>query len=170
LSLEASKFLNKKGSYEKMEHYTMIRLYCSHEKPFYLTYYVSDRMFVIKVARQYKFWVHFFHQKRKKQFIPMPWKIGQILFRGSSKIDEFAVQLDQYNLKFADEIKGFDPNHFFMAHVTFVGYNISLAIAFLFEEEEGDNQDPPAWASWKEKRKISPPPPAWNNWRRAGWK
>jgi hypothetical protein len=44
--------------------------------------------------------------KGKSQFIPMSWKIGQILLRGISKIDEFVVQLDQYNLKFADEIKG----------------------------------------------------------------
>jgi hypothetical protein len=66
LSLEASKFLDKKGSYEKMEHYSVVRIYCSHEKPFYLPYYVSDRMFVIEVARQYRFWVHFFHEKRKK--------------------------------------------------------------------------------------------------------
>jgi hypothetical protein len=66
LSPEASKFLDKKGIYEKMEHYSVVRIHFSHEKPFYLPYYVLDRIFVIEVARQYKFWVHFFHEKRKK--------------------------------------------------------------------------------------------------------
>jgi hypothetical protein len=46
-------------------------------------------------------------------------------------------------LKFANEIKGFDPNHLFIDHMTSVGYNTSLANTFLFEEEEGDSQDPP---------------------------
>jgi hypothetical protein len=106
LSLEASTFLDKKGSIESMEHYSVVRIYCSRERPLYLPYYVPDKMFVIEVARQYRFWVHFFHDKRKKQFIPLPWKIGEIQLRGISKIDEFAVQLDQYSLKFAEEIKG----------------------------------------------------------------
>jgi hypothetical protein len=73
----------------------------------------------------------------------MPWKIGQILLRGISKIDEFVVRLEQHNLKFADEIKGFDPNHLFIDHMTSIGYNTSLTNTFLFEEEEGDSQDPP---------------------------
>jgi len=51
--------------------------------------------------------------------------------------------LDQYSLKFAEKIKGFDPNQIFMDHMTFVGFTTSLANTFLFEEEEGDNQDPP---------------------------
>jgi hypothetical protein len=50
----------------------------------------------------------------------MPQRIGKILLRGISKIDEFIVQLDQYNLKFTDEIKGFDPNHIFMDLMTYV--------------------------------------------------
>jgi hypothetical protein len=66
LSLEASKFLDKRGSYEKMEHYNVIIIYCSHEKPLYLPYFVSDRMFVTEVAKQYRFWVHFFHEKKEK--------------------------------------------------------------------------------------------------------
>jgi len=111
--------------------------------PFYLPYYVSDTMFVIEVVRQYILWVHLFYEKRKKQFIPIPWRIGQILLRGISKIDEFVVELDQYNLKFENEIKCFEPNHIFMEHMTSVGYNTSLANTFLFEEEEGYSQDPP---------------------------
>jgi hypothetical protein len=50
LSLEASTFLDKKGNIEKMEHYSVVRIYCSREKPLYLPYYVPDRMFSIEVA------------------------------------------------------------------------------------------------------------------------
>jgi hypothetical protein len=77
-----------------MEHYSVVRIYCSHERPLYLLYYVLDKIFFIEVAGKYIFWVHFFHDKRKKQFIPLPWKIGEIQLRGISKIDEFAMQLD----------------------------------------------------------------------------
>jgi len=64
--------------------------------------------------------------------------------RSISNIDEFSVHFDQYNLNLADEIKGFDPNHLFMNHMTFVGFIVSLSNSFLFEEEEGNGQDPQA--------------------------
>jgi hypothetical protein len=47
LSLEASNFLEKKGSIESMEHYSVVRIYCSHERLLYLPYYVLDKMIVI---------------------------------------------------------------------------------------------------------------------------
>jgi hypothetical protein len=84
----------------------------------------------------------------------LPWKIGEILLRSISKIDEFAVQLDQYNLKFAEEIKGFDPNHIFIDHMTSVGFSNSLANTFLFGEEEGDSQDPPTPIVERKKEDI----------------
>jgi hypothetical protein len=54
LSLEASAFLDTKGILEKMDDYNIIRIFCSHEKPLFLPYYVPDKLFVIEVARQYK--------------------------------------------------------------------------------------------------------------------
>jgi hypothetical protein len=96
-------------------------------------------MFVVEVSRQYRSRLHFFHEKRKKQFIPLPWRIGEILLRSISSIDEFAVHFDQYNLKFADETKGFNPKHLFMDHMTSVGLSMPLSNSFLFGEEEGDN-------------------------------
>jgi hypothetical protein len=57
-------------------------------------------------------------------------------------IDDFSVQFNQYNLKSADEIKGFKSNHLFMNHVAFVGYSVSFSNPFLVGEEEGNNQDP----------------------------
>jgi hypothetical protein len=62
--------------------------------------------------------------------------------RGISKIDEFTIQLDQYNLKFTEEIKGFDPKHFFVDHMTSVGFSNALTNTFIFGEEEGDSHDP----------------------------
>jgi hypothetical protein len=58
----------------------------------------------VEVSKQYRSWLHFFLEKIKKQFIPLPWRIGEILLRSISNIDEFAVHFDQYNLKFVDEL------------------------------------------------------------------
>jgi hypothetical protein len=126
-----------------MDDYNIIRIFCSHEKPLFLPYYVPDKLFIIEVARQYKFWFHVFYEKRKKQFIPLPWKVGEILLRGIAKIDEFASYFDQYNLKFAEEIKGFDPNHLFYNHMISVGISPALVNTLIFGEEEGDSHDPP---------------------------
>jgi len=66
LSLEVSTFLNKRGTIEKMENYNVVRIYCSHEIPNFPPYYISDKIFSIHIARQYRFWFHLFHEKRKK--------------------------------------------------------------------------------------------------------
>jgi hypothetical protein len=52
LSLEATTFLDKRGSFKAMEHFSIIRVYCSKERPSYLPYYVSDKMFVAEVHRK----------------------------------------------------------------------------------------------------------------------
>ena len=96
-----------------MDDYNIIINFFSHENPVFLPYYVPDKLFVIELARQCKFRFHIFYEKRKKQFIPFPWKVGEILLRGISKIDEFSSYLDQYKLIFVEEIKGFDPNGLF---------------------------------------------------------
>jgi hypothetical protein len=72
-------------------------------------FYVSDKIFMIEVCRKYRFWDNFFLQRKKKQFTVFPWKVGEIILRSTLKIDEFATQFDQYNLKLADLIKVFDP-------------------------------------------------------------
>jgi hypothetical protein len=60
LSLEASTFLNGKGVLEKMNDYNIIMVFCSHEKTIFLPYYVSNKLFVIEVERQYIFWFYTF--------------------------------------------------------------------------------------------------------------
>jgi hypothetical protein len=144
LSLEATTFLDKRGSFEAMENYSVIRFTVLEKAPIYLPFYVPDKIFVIEVCRQYKFWANFFYERKKKQFISLPWKIGEITLKNASKIDEYAVQFDQYNLKMENEIKGFDPNQYFMNHMTSVGFSVSYANTYLFGEEEDDGKNPEA--------------------------
>jgi hypothetical protein len=48
LSLKVTTFMEKRGNFEAMEQFSVIRVYCSKEKPSYLPYYVSDKMFVVE--------------------------------------------------------------------------------------------------------------------------
>jgi hypothetical protein len=93
------------------------------------------------VCRQYKYWAHFFNEKRKKQFIPFPWRVGEIVVKHISHLDEFVVQLDQLSLKEAQAIKGFDPKDSFSAHMSLVGYSSYFSKSEQFEEGGGDNQN-----------------------------
>jgi hypothetical protein len=90
LSLEATSFLYKRGSFESMESFSVIILYLSHDKSSYLPYYVSDKIFVVEICNQYKFWDHFFNEKRKTQSIPLPWKIGEITIKGIMHLDDIS--------------------------------------------------------------------------------
>jgi hypothetical protein len=65
LCLEATTFLDKKERIESMEHYNVIIIYSSREKPLYLLYYVSKKMFVVEVCKQYNVLAHFFHEKKR---------------------------------------------------------------------------------------------------------
>jgi hypothetical protein len=71
------------------------------ENPIYLPYYVLDILFVVEVARQYKSRLHLFYEKKKKQFIPLLCKVDEMFLRGTTKIDEYATQFNQYNMKFS---------------------------------------------------------------------
>ena len=73
-------------------------------------------------------------RKNKKQFIPLLWKVDEMFLRGTAKIDEYATQFNQYNMKFAKQIKGFDPNHLFRDHMVLVGFNNTLTNTFIFGE------------------------------------
>jgi hypothetical protein len=67
LSIEVVSFLAGKGIFETLDDFSFIRLYGFEEKPSLLPFYVSNKLFVIEVCKQYKFWAHFFNEKRKKQ-------------------------------------------------------------------------------------------------------
>jgi hypothetical protein len=83
-------------------------------------------------------------RKRRSSLSHYLGRSDEIFLRGTAKIDEYATQFDQYNMKFAKEIKGFDPNHLFHDHMVSVGFSNTLINTFIFGEEEGDNHDPPA--------------------------
>jgi hypothetical protein len=57
-------------------------------------------------------------------------------------LEEYAVQLDQLNLKEAWEIQGFDPKDLFSAHMSLVGYASYFTKSLQFEGG-GDNQNIP---------------------------
>ena len=94
-------------------------------------------MFVAEIARQYNYWLHFFHEKRKNQFIPLPWKVGDFIFRNMNKIDGFIGHFHSLNLKCVERVKGFDPSEIFVQHLLVVGFNNYFINAIL--NEEGDN-------------------------------
>jgi hypothetical protein len=72
----------------------------------------------------------------------LPWNIGKILLRGISKIDEYASYFDHFNMRFIENIKGFDHDHLFYNHMVSVGLNPSLINTLIYGEEEGDSHDP----------------------------
>jgi hypothetical protein len=93
-------------------------------------------MFVTEIIRQYNYWLHFFHVKRKKQFIPLPWKVGDFIFRSMNKIDEFTCHFHSLNLKYAERVKGFDPSGIFVEHILGVGFINYFINAILNEDKD----------------------------------
>jgi hypothetical protein len=138
ISNQENKFLDKKGMLEQMENHNVINIFCSKENPSFLPYHVSDKMFITEVERQYNFWLHLFHEKRKKQFIPLSWKIGDFIFRNINKIDEFVNHFHNVNLKYVEKIKGFDPNIIFLEHMLVVRFKNSFIYTIMSEEEDNN--------------------------------
>jgi hypothetical protein len=87
--------------------------------------------------------LHFFHEKRKNQFIPLPWQNGDFIFKNINKIDGFSNHFHNLNLKYDENIKGFDPNEIFVEHILVVGFNISF-IHIVLSEAEDNNLGAPA--------------------------
>ena len=91
---------------------------------------LHDRLFIVETCKPYKFWAHIFNEKRKKQFIPLPWKIGEITMKSISHLDENSTQIELFILKKDNEMKGFNPNQLFMIHMTSIGYSVSFSNTF----------------------------------------
>jgi hypothetical protein len=138
ISDHANKFLDKKGMLENMENHNVIGNFGSKENLSFLPYHVSNKMFTMEVARQYNFWLHFFHEKRKKQFIPLPWKIGDFIFKNINKINEFVNHFHNVNLKYVENIKGFETNKIFVEHMLAVRFNNSFIHTILSEEKDNN--------------------------------
>jgi hypothetical protein len=61
-------------------------------------------------------------EKGKKQFIPLPWNIGEFVLRNINKIDEFVGHFNNIGLKYLENIKGFDPSKIFVEHMQSMGF------------------------------------------------
>jgi hypothetical protein len=83
LSKEATTFLVGKGVFEVQDEFNYIRLYGFQGKPFLLPYYVYDKLFMVEVCKHYRSWAHFFNEKQKKKFIPLPLKLERLLSKTS---------------------------------------------------------------------------------------
>jgi hypothetical protein len=142
MSSQATKFLHRKGTLERKENYSVIMIFGSKENPSFLPCHIIDKMFVTQIARKYNHWLHFFHGKRKKQFIPLPWKVGDFMFINVNKIDKFAGHFKNLNLKYDERIKGFDPNGIFQEHLLSVGFSISFIHRRLTEDINSDENTP----------------------------
>jgi hypothetical protein len=79
LSLDVASFLAEKGFFETLEEFSLLRLFKFQGKPLLLPFHVFVQLFIIEVCRQYKYWAHFFNEKRKKQYIPLIWRVGEIV-------------------------------------------------------------------------------------------
>ena len=136
MSDQASKLLDRKGTLEQMENYKVIRIFGSKENLSFLPCHIIDRMFVAEISRKYTYWFHFFHEKRKKQFIPLSWKVKDFIFENMNKIDEFTCHFHNLNLKYDKKVEGFDPSGIFLEHLLVVGFNNSFVNTIL--NEDGD--------------------------------
>jgi hypothetical protein len=99
-------------------------------------------MFVIEITRQYNHWLHFFHDKRKKKFLPLPWKVGDFVCININKIDEFASHFKNLNLTYVEMLKGFDPNGFFRENLLSVGFSNSFIHRRLTKDKDSDDNTP----------------------------
>jgi hypothetical protein len=70
--------------------------------------------------------LHLFHEKRKKEFIPLHWKVRDFMLRNVNKIDKFAAHFNNMNLGYDQRLRGFDPNGIFLEHLLVVGFNNSF--------------------------------------------
>jgi hypothetical protein len=88
---------------------------------------------------QYKTWAHLFHDKRKKQFIPQPWKIGDCIVKHLTHLNELVEHHEKMGLKDVKLIKAFEPYRKFTTYMQLVGYASHFIIIEQFQEGGEDN-------------------------------
>jgi hypothetical protein len=139
-SNQETRFLDRKGALEKMDNYNVISIFGSKENTALLPCHMTDKMFVTEIARKYNYWLHLFHEKRKKQFIPLPWKVWDFVLRNINKIDKFATHFNNLNLIYAEILRGFDPNKKKIEHLLRLGLHNYIFKKHLKENTDvGDN-------------------------------
>ena len=121
-----------------MDNYSVIRIFGSKEKHALLPCHITNIMFVTEIARQYNYWLHLFHEKRKKKFIPLPWKVRDFMFKKVNKIDEFAGHFNNLNLIYVERLRGFNPHGIFLEHLLAVGFSSSFIHTHLNKDRDND--------------------------------
>jgi hypothetical protein len=86
-------------------------------------FYVSYKLFIEEMCKPYKTWAHFFNERRKNQFIPLPWKIGEFIVKHITHLDELVGHLDKLGLKEGEFVKSFDPDNMFTTHMDLISYS-----------------------------------------------
>jgi hypothetical protein len=119
-----------------MENYNVIRIFGSKQNPCFLPCRISGTIFFAKTTSQYTYWLHFFHEKRKNQFIPLPWKVGDFIVRNMNNIDGLAGHFQSFNLKCDEKVKGFDLDGIFIEHPLAVGFKKFFTDTILNEDED----------------------------------
>jgi hypothetical protein len=142
MSHQMSKLLGRRGTLEQMENYNVIRIFGSKVNPSFLPCHISDTMFLAQIARKYSYWLHFFHENRKKQFMTLPWKVEGFILRNLNKIDEFEGHFHSLNLKYVEKLKGFNPNGIFVKHLLVVGFNNYFINIILNEDKDNASGSP----------------------------
>jgi hypothetical protein len=142
MSGQATNFLNRKGTVEQEENHSVLMVFVSKENSSFLPCHITDKMFAGKIARKYNHCLHFFHDKKKKQFIPLPWKFGDFVCRNINKIDDFSTHLNNLNLMYIERLKGFNPNGIFQENLLGVGFNTSFIHTHLTQDRNNVDKNP----------------------------
>jgi hypothetical protein len=138
MSYQATKFLDRKGTLEQMENYSVIIIFGCKKNLSFLPCHITDKMFVTEITRQYNYWLHFFLEKRKNQFIPLSWKVEDFMFRNINKIDEFTGHFNNLNLRYVERLRGFDPIGIFLEHLLAIDFSRSFIHTYLNEDKDND--------------------------------
>jgi hypothetical protein len=86
--------------------------------------------------------LHFFHENRKKQFIPLPWKVGDFIFINMNNIDEFVGHFHSLNLKYVERVKWFNPSIIFVEHLLEIGLRNYFINIIMNEDGNNDSGTP----------------------------
>jgi hypothetical protein len=91
--------------------------------------------------------LHLLQKKKKDQFIPLPWKVGEFVLKNINKINEFAVHSSIFNLRYAESIRGFNPDNIFRQHLQTLGLGDCFFKKHLPENIDTDDKYPSSDAS-----------------------
>jgi hypothetical protein len=64
------------------------------------------------------------------------------VLRNVNKIDEFTAHFNNLNLRYAERLRGFDPNGIFLEHLLAVGFNNSFFQRRLRENRDNEDNTP----------------------------